>query len=159
QTGGMTVVQDPKDAAFPEMPQTALKRMQPDHVAQLQDMPGLLHSLVHRPAGTAIMASNNLRYEVEIARSGRASMNGMDWFGARSVLTCPDCGGLMWELKDADMSRYRCHIGHAYTAETITTGVDERLKRAMATALRALNERVAIVSKLRDEAAENGRFE
>lgn len=159
QTGGMTVVQDPKDAAFPEMPQTALKRMQPDHITQLRDMPGLLHSLVHRPASAAIAASDNLRYEVEIARSGRASMNGMDWFGARSVLTCPDCGGIMWELKDGDMSRYRCHIGHAYTEETIVTGVDERLKRAMATALRALEERAALVSKLRDEAGERGRFE
>jgi len=78
QTGGMPVVQDPKDAAFPEMPQTALKRMQPDHVTHLRDMPGLLHSVVNRPAGAAIMASDNLRHEVEIARSGRASMNGMD---------------------------------------------------------------------------------
>jgi hypothetical protein len=31
----------------------------------------------------------------------------------------------MWELKDGAMSRYRCHIGHAYTEETITTGIDE----------------------------------
>jgi two-component system, chemotaxis family, protein-glutamate methylesterase/glutaminase len=155
----MTVVQDPKDAAFPEMPQTALKRMEPDHVAQLRDMPGLLHTLVHQPAGDPIAVPDNLRYEVEIARNGRASMNGMDWFGTRSVLTCPDCGGLMWELKDGAMSRYRCHIGHAYTDEMFAVGLDERLKRAMATALRALNERTALVTKLRDQAAERGRLD
>jgi two-component system chemotaxis response regulator CheB len=86
-------------------------------------------------------------------------MDGMDWFGSRSVLTCPDCGGIMWELKDGEMSRYRCHIGHAYTEETITTGVDERLKRALATALRTLNERVALIGKLRDEAGDKGSFE
>jgi two-component system, chemotaxis family, protein-glutamate methylesterase/glutaminase len=63
----------------------------------------------------------------------------------------------MWEIKDGDLSRYRCHIGHAYTQETITAGVDERLKRALGTALRALNERVALVSKMRDEADEKGR--
>ena len=157
QTGGVTVVQDPKDAAFPEMPETALKRMEPDHVTQLSDMPGLLASLVHQPAGAQIEAPDNLRYEVEIARSGRASMNGMDWFGTRSVLTCPDCGGIMWELKDSAMTRYRCHIGHAYTDEMITVGLDDHLKRAMATALRALNERVALVGKLRDEASGRGR--
>jgi len=122
QAGGLTVVQDPKDAAFPEMPQTALRRMDPDHVAALQDMPKLLHSLVHQPAGTPIAVPDNLRYEVEIARSGRASsMNGVDWFGARSTLTCPDCGGLMWELKDGALSRFRCHVGHAYTEETFTS--------------------------------------
>jgi len=157
QTGGVTVVQDPKDAAFPEMPETALKRMEPDHVTQLSDMPGLLDSLVHQPAGALIEAPDNLRYEVEIARSGRASMSGMDWFGTRSVFTCPDCGGIMWELKDGAMTSYRCHIGHAYTDEMITVGLDDHLKRAMATALRALNERVALVGKLRDEANDRGR--
>jgi two-component system chemotaxis response regulator CheB len=156
QTGGMTVVQDPKDAAFPEMPETALKRMEPDHIARLKDMPRLLDSLVHQPAGDLIVPPDNLRYEVEIAKSGRASMNGMDWFGARSVLTCPDCGGLMWELKDGVMSRYRCHIGHAYTEEMVTVGLDDRLRRAMATALRALHERVALVSKAERRGARQG---
>jgi two-component system, chemotaxis family, protein-glutamate methylesterase/glutaminase len=157
QAGGMTVVQDPKDAAFPEMPRTALKRIQPDHVAHLRDMPGLLYALVHQAAGTPIRVPDSLRHEVEIARNGRSSMEMTDKLGRRSVLTCPDCGGIMWELKDGAMSRYRCHIGHAYIEETITTGVDERLKHAMTTALRALNERVALVSKMRDEAEQRGQ--
>jgi two-component system, chemotaxis family, protein-glutamate methylesterase/glutaminase len=75
-------------------------------------------------------------------------MEKMDWLGRRSVLMCPDCGGIMWEIKDGELSHYRCHIGHAYTEETIAAGVDERLKRALATALRAVDERVALVSKM-----------
>jgi two-component system, chemotaxis family, protein-glutamate methylesterase/glutaminase len=110
-------------------------------------------------AGDPIAVPDSLRYEVEIARNGRASMNGMDSFGARSVLTCPDCGGIMWQLKDRARSRYRCHIGHAYTQELITVGLDEHLKRAMASALRALNERSALASKARDDAQERGRPE
>jgi two-component system, chemotaxis family, protein-glutamate methylesterase/glutaminase len=156
QTGGRTVVQDPKEAAFPEMPRRALARVEPDHVAPLREMPGLLHALVHQPASERTKVPDNLRYEVEIARNGRTSMEVMDKLGQRSVLTCPDCGGIMWELKDGSMSRYRCHIGHAYTEETITTGVDERLKRAMTSALRTLNERVALVTKLRDQAVQRG---
>jgi two-component system, chemotaxis family, protein-glutamate methylesterase/glutaminase len=159
QTGGVTVVQDPKDAAFPEMPENALRRNNPDHVVYLREMPRLLDALVRHPAGDPVTAPDKLRYEVEIARSGRSSMKKMDWLGQRSVLTCPDCGGIMWEIKDGDLSRYRCHIGHAYTQETITAGVDQHLKRALATALRALNERVALVSKMRDEAGERGRVE
>lgn len=159
QMGGLTVVQDPKDAAFPEMPENALKRNNPDHVVHLREVPGLLDALVRQPAGDRVAAPNTLRYEVEIARNGRASMEKMDWLGQRSVLTCPDCGGIMWEIKEGDLSRYRCHIGHAYTQQTITIGVDERLKRALSSALRALNERVALVSKMRDEAGERGRFE
>jgi two-component system, chemotaxis family, protein-glutamate methylesterase/glutaminase len=35
EAGGITVVQDPKDAAFAEMPRTALNRAKPDHVVRL----------------------------------------------------------------------------------------------------------------------------
>jgi two-component system, chemotaxis family, protein-glutamate methylesterase/glutaminase len=118
QTGGLTVVQDPKDAAFPEMPENALKRNNPDHVVHLREVPGLLDALVRQPAGDRVAAPNELRYEVEIARNGRASMDKMDWLGQRSVLTCPDCGGIMWEIKEGDLSRYRCHIGHARSRQS-----------------------------------------
>lgn len=157
--GGLTVVQDPSDAAFPEMPQTALKHLNPDHLVQLADMPALLESLVHQPVGDPVPVPENLRYEVEVARNGRVNMNGMDRIGQRSVLTCPDCGGVMWELKEGALSRYRCHLGHAYGEEVMMVGIDDNLKYALSTALRALNERAAIIRKLRDQAHEDGRAE
>jgi two-component system chemotaxis response regulator CheB len=83
QTGGLTVVQDPKDAAFPEMPETALKRNNPDHVVHLREMPRLLDSLVRQPAGAPVAAPDELRYKVEIARNGRASME--RWIGSGSA--------------------------------------------------------------------------
>jgi two-component system, chemotaxis family, protein-glutamate methylesterase/glutaminase len=70
QAGGITVVQDPADAAFSEMPLTALNRAEPDHVVQLKDMPGLLSSLAHEPAGQAKPLPRSVQFEVEIARSG-----------------------------------------------------------------------------------------
>jgi len=83
--GGITVVQDPNDAAFPEMPRTALKRASPDHVAHLDQMPALLDRLVHQPAGEPVAASAAARKAVEIARSGGAIMDrGLS--GRRSVL-------------------------------------------------------------------------
>jgi two-component system, chemotaxis family, protein-glutamate methylesterase/glutaminase len=159
QAGGMTVVQDPKDAAFPEMPQAALSRTEPDHLVHLRDMPRLLASLVLQPAADPIVLPESLRYEVEIARNGRSSVNGMDAMGTRSVLTCPDCGGVMWELKDGALSRYRCHIGHAYSEEMIAVGLDDRLERGLVTALRVLNERSAQASKMRQDAQDEGRPE
>ncbi len=159
QTGGTTLVQDPADAAFPEMPETALKHVKPDHVAHLKDMPGLLGALVQQPAGIQVTPPDQLRYEVEIAMSGRASIDGMDWFGERSPLTCPECGGVLWELKGGPVPRYRCHIGHAYGAEQMAVGLDGNLSRAMAIALRALNERSALVGKMSEQANEAGRPE
>jgi two-component system chemotaxis response regulator CheB len=155
QCGGFTVVQEPSDAAFSEMPANALQRAQPDHVVTLAALPVLLKKLVQQRAGKPVPGSRRLGFEVEIARSGRSNMSEMDRIGRRSVLACPDCHGVMWEIDEGELVRYRCHVGHAYSAESMKHGIDENLTRALGSALRALDERVAVVKKLRDKAIEN----
>ena len=155
--GGITVVQDPLDAAFPEMPATALSRSSPSHVMDLAGMPDLLRSLVEQQEGEPASVPEELRPEVEIARSGLCGMSRMDRLGRRSVLTCPECRGLLWEIDEGGLARYRCHVGHAYTAEVMSLALDESLRRALASALRALDERTALARKLREEAIEVGR--
>ncbi|MEZ5784893.1 MAG: chemotaxis protein CheB [Xanthobacteraceae bacterium] len=74
QSGGESVVQDPKDAAYSEMPMSALNRVHPDHVVSLAELPALLERLAREPAGKPIMPPARLKYEVEVARSGRAAI-------------------------------------------------------------------------------------
>lgn len=157
QSGGLTVVQEPSDAAFSEMPTHAVQQTQPDHVVALDAMPALLKKLVRQPAGDSIPVAERLRFEVEIARNGHSNMTGMDRIGRRSVLACPDCHSLMWEIDEGELVRYRCHVGHAYTAESMKHAIDENLSKALGSALRALDERVAIGEKLRDKAIESRR--
>jgi two-component system chemotaxis response regulator CheB len=156
QCGGLTVVQDPEDAAFSEMPLTALSRAKPDHVVRLADMPALLGDLASQPAGVAKPVPASLKFEVAVAKSGRGSMKEMDRIGHRSVLGCPDCGGVMWEIDEDDLIRYRCHVGHTYTAESMSLAIDDGLRRALASALRALEERVALAQKLERQATAAG---
>ncbi len=156
QAGGITVVQDPKNAAFAEMPLAALNRAKPDHVVRLKEMPDLLMSLVHQPASEAKALPRSVRYEVEIARTGQSDMDHMDEFGRRSVLACPDCGGVMWEIDEGDLSRFRCHVGHTYTAEVMSLALDESMRRALASAVRALEERAALARKLYQQAKNSG---
>jgi two-component system chemotaxis response regulator CheB len=156
QCGGATVVQDPRDAAFPEMPLNALNRARPHHVVRLAELPSLLERLVHQPAGQPTPAPLSLRYEIEVARSGHYTMSEMDRIGRRSVLACPDCHGVMWEIDEADMIRYRCHVGHAYTADSMSMALDDNLRRALGSALRALEERIVLAERLRKQAADRG---
>lgn len=156
QGGGITVVQDPKDAAYAEMPLTALNRAKPDHVARLKDIPALLSSLAQQPAGEAKPLPSSIKFEVEVARTGRSSMDKMDEIGRRSVLACPDCGGVMWEIDEGDLSRFRCHVGHTYTAEVMSLALDDNLRRALASAVRALEERAALARKLHHQAKSSG---
>ncbi|MGH6671308.1 MAG: chemotaxis protein CheB [Xanthobacteraceae bacterium] len=158
QCGGLTVVQDPHDAAFPEMPLTALNRTKADHVVRLAHMPALLASLAHQPAGEAAPRPSGVAYEVEIARNGRSAMDKMDDLGRRSVLACPDCGGVMWEIDEEGLLRYRCHVGHTYASEMMSVALDDSLRRALASALRALEERVALAQKLYRQAVDAGHW-
>src|SRR5215470_15432436 len=70
--------------------------------------------------------------------------------------SCPDCGGVMWEIDDGQLSRFRCHVGHTYTAEIMSLALDENLRRALASAQRALEERVSLARKLNKQAIEVG---
>ncbi len=152
QAGGITVVQDPADAAFPEMPRRAMTRATPDHVIGLAEMPMLLAELVREPIGKGAPVPEITQYEVDVARGGRANMDDMDRLGRRSVLACPDCHGIMWEIDEGNVVRFRCHLGHAYTAELMSVALDENLRRALGSALRSLEERVALMHKLHQQA-------
>jgi hypothetical protein len=57
--------------------------------------------------------------ELEIARGSGGALE-MDAIGRRCVLACSDWGGSISEIGEEDMSRYRSHAGHAYSAELIS---------------------------------------
>ena len=156
QCGGITVVQDPSDAAYAEMPTNALIRSKPDHVVSLAGMPALFEKLVQQPAGQAVPVPGNLEYEVNVAGGGRGGMHEMDRIGRRSELACPDCHGVMWEIDEGELVRYRCHVGHAYSAEIMSLALDENLRHALGSALRVLDERIALAKKLQTQASLGG---
>jgi two-component system chemotaxis response regulator CheB len=155
--GGITVVQDPSDAAFADMPLSALNRLRPDHVVALAAMPALLTSLASQAAGAPMPAPESIKFEVGIAMGRPSSIHDMDRTGRRSPLACPDCHGVMWEIDEGELVRYRCHVGHTYTAETMSLALDENLRRGLASAFRALEERRELARKLGAQAERNAQ--
>ena len=63
----------------------------------------------------------------------------------------------MWEIDEGDLIRYRCYVGHAYAAELMSVALDESLKRAFDSALRALDERTALARRLERQASSSDR--
>ena len=155
--GGITVVQDPGDAAFPEMPANVLNRIKPDHVVRLAAMPQLLASLASQPAGAPMPVPESVKFEIGVAKGRQSSIEEMDRLSRRSPLACPDCHGVMWEIDEGELIRYRCHVGHAYTAELMSLALDENLRQGLGSALRALEERRQLARKLEKQAERNGR--
>jgi two-component system chemotaxis response regulator CheB len=122
-------------------------------VATLANLTTLLKRLVREPAGEPIPAPAKTAAELMIAKGRNMPMSEMDRVGRRSVFACPDCNGVMWEVQEGDLVHYRCHVGHAYTAELMSFAMDENVRRALATAVRTLEENVELARKLEREAA------
>jgi two-component system chemotaxis response regulator CheB len=139
------------------MPANALNRVHADHVVTLTALPRLLTSLVSEPAGEPMPVPESVLFEIAIARGERSTIGDMDKVGKRSAFACPDCHGAMWEIDEGELVRYRCHVGHTYGAELLSIAIDENIRRALASAMRALEERRTLASRLRQQAEQNGQ--
>jgi two-component system chemotaxis response regulator CheB len=62
----------------------------------------------------------------------------------RTAVSCPECGGAIWRMRDGNVERYRCHLGHAFSAE-----------ETLWVALRMLEERRYVLVTLAEEISEN----
>jgi two-component system chemotaxis response regulator CheB len=146
--GGLTVVQGPADAAVDDMPRSALRHVTVDHVCSAAEMAKLLARLTLEPAGRTHPAPFTMRLETAIAAQEPTSMEIEDKLGKTSPFTCPECHGALWEIEDDSMLRYRCHIGHAFTAETVLSGYAEEIERMASNLLRSQQERAAFVRRM-----------
>ncbi len=76
--------------------------------------------------------------------------------GVVSGFTCPECHGALWELRDGDLARYRCRVGHSFSERVLVEQKSRSLEDALWTALTALEESAAIAERAAARAAENG---
>ena len=146
--GGIAVVQEPAEAAFPSMPESALRHVDVDHVVSVQDMAELLSRLSREPAGPTPDIPLDIRLEATLAAQELGTMELEEKLGALSPFTCPECNGTLWEISDGSMLRYRCHVGHAFTAETVLTGRAAEVDKMLESLLRSHRERAALVRRL-----------
>lgn len=154
--GGLAVVQDPEDAAFDEMPRSALAAVAADHVAPVAEMGPLLGRLAVATPGVPPAVPRDLLIETHLTEHGMDDIDKMDEIGERSPLTCPDCGGVLWSLHDGEQPRYRCHVGHAYTEAVLMSEQAEAMDAALVVALRTMEERVRLLRRMAEQ--EEGRI-
>jgi two-component system chemotaxis response regulator CheB len=146
--GGLAVVQDPDDAAVSSMPKSALRHVDVDYVVPIERMAALLSELARRPAAPTPEIPLDIRLESTIAAQELASMELEDRSGELSPFTCPECSGALWEINDGSMLRYRCHVGHAFTAEIVLSARAAEVDRMLESLLRSHQERAALVRRM-----------
>ena len=154
--GGVAVVQDPEDALYTGMPGNALEHVQVDHVASAASMGKLLASLIANLAEPPpAPALSDMQVEVEMEGFSLEAFEGTHP-GRPSGFSCPDCNGVLWQIQDGGLERYRCRVGHAWSPESLLTQQSEALEAALWIALRTLEERAALARRLAEPARRRG---
>ena len=81
-----------------------------------------------------------LEIEIKIAQGQHARKAGVTELGDPSLFTCPDCHGTLVKLRDEHPFRFRCHTGHAYTADTLLLQLTERIEQQVWGSVRSIEE-------------------
>jgi two-component system chemotaxis response regulator CheB len=163
--GGIAVVQDPVDAEAPEMPASALSNASVDFVMNVNQIALKLVELAGSPAtlsntGTEAPpappdAQERVVLEVRMMEHD-TGMEELERIGRLVPLTCPECSGPLWELRDGAPARYRCHTGHAFTAKVLESLQKHSVEDALWAAVRALHEQERLFRNLHEKADGRG---
>jgi two-component system, chemotaxis family, protein-glutamate methylesterase/glutaminase len=179
RAGGVAVVQDPQDAEFPAMPNSALARVSVDYCTTLRELPELLAFLA------AADRSEHVRHAVPQSAAQETTDAGEPkprWplepalelgmlekpvshetltseLGPPVAMACPECGGPLWEVHDEHVRRYRCLMGHGLTASMALVGQERVVEHSLWVAARALEERASLLAIMAADERAAGRVD
>lgn len=153
---GLSIVQDPADADMPSMPQNALKEAPVDYCVPAADFPGVLQKLLTQklPSKRSKLQAAPTGLEKQVA--GQVPGAGMKAYslGELSPFSCPECHGVLATIREGDIIRYRCHTGHAYSADVLLLALTDQIERQLYSAMRGMEESILLLNHMGDHYAE-----
>lgn len=142
QLGGTAIVQDPTEALVPFMPLNAVTHVKVDYCVPLEEIAPLLVRLTTEAATEegVFQVPKEVDIEVNIAKEQKALDAGVLQLGEPSNYACPECHGVLLQMKEGTLFRFRCHTGHAYSVESLLADITEKMDEALWNSIRAFEE-------------------
>ena len=159
--GGVGVVQEPLDAEFPSMPRNALSQVAVDYKVPVAEMADLLVRLASEEieiSEASMEEDKQTEIEIKIALEDSAFEKNIMEFGELTPFTCPDCHGVLVQLKDGERARFRCHTGHAFSADSLLATVTEDIEDSLYNAIRGIEESVMLLNHIGDHLANSNQL-
>jgi two-component system chemotaxis response regulator CheB len=158
RAGGVAIVQDPAEAIETSMPLAAAQYLKPDYVLKASEIGSVLNSL----AATAMkqqphsLSGNdrNLTNE-QITKDLEAQERG-ERRGQLSTFSCPECGGVLWQVDEQAPVQFQCHVGHGYTGDHLLQAKSEGAEKAIWYVMRTLKEVIFLSTELANDARHHG---
>lgn len=149
RSGGLCIVQDPKEAEFPDMPANVLRNMDVDYQVSIDEMGYILTDIFSREACETSDVPADVKLEARIARRMSSSVEDVKELGEITPFTCPDCGGVLVKVANDAVPRYRCYTGHTFTEKALENEQVKGIEDSLWVAIRMLEERKNLLMTMR----------
>lgn len=150
--GGLGVVQSAAEALCPEMPTHAKEYAHADAELPIAEIAALIAQVAserlplhQQPAPETHM---NDDVDREAAKASLETDANEEKIGQPSAYACPECHGVMWEVEEGEMLRFRCRVGHAYTADALRSALSDSVEEALWAAMRSLEEKASLLRRM-----------
>ena len=154
--GGTCIVQDPKEATYPDMPASAMENVSVDFCVPIVEMGPLLEKLIFKPPKKRKTQHPEIVMEAKIAERVLSDVETMAKLGAQVPYNCPACGGVLWQITKSGKHRYRCHTGHSFTAASLEESQLEKIEETLWISLRMFEERKNLLNMTATREEERG---
>jgi two-component system chemotaxis response regulator CheB len=141
--GGGTIVQDPSDALYPGMPASALANVTVDAIVPSERVAGTIEAMVRGE-------------KLPLGTDPSSPIDDPEETGAVAAV-CPACGGVLTEQTEAGVTQWLCRVGHRYSPTSLSDAQAEGVEAALWAAIRALEDRAALLQRMADKAGARGQ--
>lgn len=156
--GGLALVQDPQEAHVAAMPQNAIRLVAVDYILPVAELAAKLVQLAGQDVSDfpqmSMEEDEKTKTEIRIAADQTAQGLTLMEHGQSSRYACPECHGVLTQIREGSLSRFRCHTGHAYSSDTLLATITEKIEENLYGALRGVDESIVLLNQLGDQLAE-----
>lgn len=103
--------------------------------------------------------SEELNIENRIAMEDNALELGIANLGTPSLYTCPECHGVLLQLRQGEPLRFRCHTGHAFTADALVAHASEAIEENLWSVVRTMDENVLLLRQIAEQLRAAGKID
>jgi two-component system, chemotaxis family, protein-glutamate methylesterase/glutaminase len=157
RSGGVAIVQDPDDAEVASMPLAALRETPVQAVLPAAEIAAAIVHFCHDAAASE-STPMAVPDEPEPQRpDGDIQVAHMEArHGPPTPISCPACGGALWESAENGVVRYACHVGHQYAPDSLLAEHGEAVEQALWTAVRILEQHAELRQRMSARAESAG---
>ncbi|EOR92950.1 Chemotaxis response regulator protein-glutamate methylesterase CheB [Arcticibacter svalbardensis MN12-7] len=158
RSGGITIVQEPSEAEFPDMPTSVINNVPVDYRVHIGDIGYILDDIFSKSIHNKQIPEDVL-IEAEITEKMVSSIDALEKIAQQSIYACPQCGGGLWKINNDPTHRYRCHTGHTFNEKVLLESQAESVEESIWVSVRMLEERKKLLRTIAEHDHESGDTE